>query len=439
MGEALIHFAGGLTQGLAQSKQQAMQQEYYKALMDQNKQAAKLTEAKIKLMQQQDALMQQFGLTPPDSAQAPAFSGPTVEAGQSMDQTGKNPFVTASTELPAQIASGQMNLPMSREQLAQRIFFDRLGIEPPKVTWRDVGQDQIAFDDFGKVVAVYPGSPKSKDEEYTDAKGNVRVRRVMEPTNRPAWVVDELRKRGHLGGEQAQPAESPTGAMTLEQVNAAMAQVQAAREDRMKTPVKPNYIDKDLPGGGKAKVGINDYTGEQMTKPIETAPGGMSPADAAKSNLALIGASRVRDIFGMLFDGGDVEKGAVNWALIRSSAAPFGGFGDGRIFNNQMRAAIRSVLRPESGAVISDEEIDGVVSTYIPSMADDMLGFGSRDKIVRKKMMDFQEYVVGLAALTDPNEQIRAIRDGRLAIGQSQGQSTPKTADEYLKLRGINQ
>lgn len=198
--------------------------------------------------------------------------------------------------------------------------------------------------------------------------------------------------------------------------------------------VEPKMIQQENQLGGTQQLPTDPFTGQPTAPAIPTKPGGMKPEQAGKQNVIMQAQDKLSEINEMIFAKGDVQTGKVNTKIFWEAK---GGLGEGSILWSKMNQAVWGALRPESGALVSKEEIAQSFQNYMPTVLD--LAHPKRDKIVREKMKDFNQYIKGLAALTDPTEQLAYIRRSTtgsgpsLDLGKGKKKDPVAEADEWLK------
>jgi len=159
------------------------------------------------------------------------------------------------------------------------------------------------------------------------------------------------------------------------------------------SPVKPFSFTKD---GVEYDVLRNEQTGEQVSTPIpKTPPKGEAAESSGKIAMAANAVQFAKDLRGMLFKGGKLDRG-----LIAKASAPLGGMGEGRMIKSMFRDAIDARIRAATGAAISKEEIPYYESVYLPSILDD-------DATAKNKMDRFDQFLNGYLETIDPNGSIR--------------------------------
>lgn len=490
MSNALI---GGLAQGIAsgkqnaqnmrmQQEQQAMMQEYYKLQQEQIKQNAKLSEAKLKQQQMMDSLkmglFNRLGLsgrqTPaPASAPGPAASvGPAPSAGQygplakyAEEYYGLPQGIVAKVIGAESTGNPQAVSPKGAQGLMQLMpgTARDLGVANPFDPQQNVmGGSQYLrqmLDRFGGnqelALAAYNAGPEAVQKHggippFQETQDYVR--KIMGG----GGDLPEQLAAGQLGDDFL---NDPMGVALLNMMMGGNFNYDPGRisfQDTvgpnnepitmgfntitgkpipglvLKKPVQYDKVSQTEPGGQENTFWYNK---QSPPSSITTKPGGLKPEEAGKVNVIQQATSRMGEINSMIFGDGDVNKGGINYSVLAEAKA---GLGEGSILWSKMNQAIWGALRPESGALVSDKEIAQAISNYMPSALD--LLHPKRDRIVRSKIKDFNEYIRGLASLTDPTAQISFIRNKSatpkldLKAGWDAGAKSPEAeGDAWLK------
>jgi len=484
MSSALI---GGLAQGIAQGKQQAqnnrlmqeqqaMMQEYYKSQQEQIKQRAKLDETKLKQQEIEHGmklsiLQKLFGL---QQGQPPVAS-PGVAPAPSAGNVGNfGPLAKYAEEyhgLPPGLVAKVMGSESSGDPRAVSPKGAQGLMQLMPGTARDLGVTD-PFDPQQNVMGgsqylrqlldMFGGNLQLALAAYNAGPEAVKKHGGIPPYKETQDYVSKITGSGsgslpeQMAGLQLNDPMTVAGLNWLMGGNFNFDPGRVTFQDTvgpnnqpitvgyntitgkpipglvLKKPVQYDKLTQGVPGGGEETV---FYDKNQPPGMVTTKPGGLKPEEAGKVNVIQQATNRLNDINSMIFKDGDVAKGDVNTTVLAEAKV---GIGEGSILWSKMNQAIWGALRPESGALVSDQEIAQAIQNYMPTFLD--LMHPKRDRIIREKMKDFNEYIRGLASLTDPTAQISFIRTGnsspRLSLGKDKKQEKTPQAEAEAWLEG---
>lgn len=467
-----VQLLGGIGQGLAQGIQTGQQQAMMKELQDLQK---KKLNTDLELEQKRQTMLSQLSPEQQMAAQFPGLAkmdqndldkAITKFIGGFMESQGQNP-VQASTEqsagdiepmvkyaseyhgIPDAIAralvavesqgfpgatgkSGEIGLTQLMPGTAQE-----MGVSNPRDPYQNLmgGMGYLAkqkqrFGDWDRALAAYNTGPETVESRGITPEGREYLGKIqsgMRPKGSqqktfmgltPEDIVrGYLKKKYGAESDEWSPMKGiagPGGQPYLVPFNKRTKQFDWSAA----TPeaVEPKFITQTNALGEEQQIPVNPYD----MQAIPTKSGGKSPEQAGKIAVTAGGINALKDAEQIMFD----NNGGVNWSNILKANAPMGGIGEGRIIQSKFRQAVRGQLRPESGAMINDQEINDMIVTYLPSAADYALGGDTRDRIAKEKFRDFQMLIENLGQMTNPRDQLQLIKTNRWMTPVEQGPSS---------------
>lgn len=461
---------GGLAQGLAQGvqygqqmqqkqQQQQMMQDYYEIQKQEIKQKSKLEELKLDKEQRELGLTEMFVnlIKAKYGGELPMGQGSQIENQSTTPSVSALPpeqmreeFQKASqytgVPLPTLLAvartessfnpqargsSGEIGLMQLKPGTAQE-----MGVTNPNDWTQNLWggarylakQNQRFGGDWDKTLAAYNTGPETvatrgivpEGQQYIQkVKGAGTAQQVQsQPSGNASDMMRDPLVVAMMNKQMGGKFDYNPGSIKFEEtvINGQPVRVPidniTGRPDYSKAlpqPIKYESLDQEDALGNKRRTWVNPYSPPDS---VTTTPGGMKPEQAGKQNVILQAQERLGEINQIIFGKGDLQNGDVNIKVLAEAKA---GLGEGSILWSKMNQAVWGALRPESGALVSKEEIAQSFQNYMPTTLD--LLHPQRDKIVREKMKDFNGYIKGLAALTDPTEQMAFVKRAASGTG----------------------
>ena len=226
-------------------------------------------------------------------------------------------------------------------------------------------------------------------------------------------------------GNVTQIATDPTTGQVVNQNSLGMlGKPQSGLDIQFGPDGRPLSITQGAKGSSAQKVptGFRPLDPNNPNAGIEPIPGGPAtqlPAESA-AKIALLGEAKNSfiDATNLLFEGGNVESGAIDNVNVGTSAVGLP-FTEGRQVKQLLTQSIRAKLRAESGAVISDEEVEADYGQFFPSVFD-------TDEQKRSKIQRLGQFLDSAIDLSTSGRG-DPLNRGNNALVSPSGQAPPQT------------